>query len=188
MAAPSWRAVTAGALALLLVAGPLAGCDGSDAPDDDLRATNPPGIARILPAGQAIAGADVPTLDPRTMRDAEIRLAIGDGPLCAFHYARAGRPVLAVSAGPGGAAQGPAVVKLNGHLVILQPHTVTQEAAPALRLAAEPLRITLAPTGPMGGEAWREANMMLEIGEALRVGYRGYVACRPEPRVRPRHS
>ena len=33
------------------------------------------------------------------------------------------------------------------------------------------------------GGAWREADMIFEIGEALRVGYRGYVACRPEARA-----
>jgi hypothetical protein len=36
--------------------------------------------------------------------------------------------------------------------------------------------------GAAGG-AWREADMVFEIGEALRVGYRGYVACRPEVRA-----
>lgn len=169
-----------GLLVLLLAAGPLSGCDGSDVFDDDVQAERPPQIARILPADQAIAGAHIPTLDPHTLKDAEIRLAIGPGPLCSFHYTRAGRPVLALRAPPEG---GPGVLKVNGHLVVLQPEAAPPDPDARLRLAAAPMRVTLASAGGTEGGAWREADMIFEIGEALRVGYRGYVACRPEARA-----
>lgn len=162
---------------LLLAMAALPGCDGSDAFDDDVRVERPPQIARILPADQAIAGAHIPTLDPHTLKDAEIRLAIGPGPLCSFHYTRAGPPVLAVR---GPSEGGPGVLKVNGNLVVLQPEAAAPESGERMRLAAAPMRVTLAPAGKAASGAWREADMVFEIGDALRVGYRGHVACRPE--------
>lgn len=185
MPPPPRRRAGRGLVALLLAAAPLAGCDGNDAVDDDVAAGRPPAIARILPAEEAIAGAQIPRLDPQGLMDAEIRATIGPGPLCGFHYARAGLPVLAVRAPPAGGA---GVVKVNGNLVRLQPEAVAAEQAAAHRLAAAPLRITLVPVGPAGTGAWREADMIFEIGEALRVGYRGFVACRPEASAAGRPS
>lgn len=170
-------------LLLLLAAAPLSGCDGSEAFDDDVRAERPPQIARILPADQAIAGAHIPTLDPHTLKDAEIRLAIGPGPLCSFHYTRSGPPVLAVRGPPEG---GPGVLKVNGNLVELQP-AAAPGSGDRLQLAAAPMRVTLAPAGEAASGAWREADMVFEIGDALRVGYRGHVACRPEVTAARRH-
>lgn len=177
----SWR--------LVLVFGLLAGCAENDAPDDDLKAIRPPEIARIVPAGEALVGAHVPTLDPSTMNDAEIAKSLAKGPRCDFRYTTAGAPVLAVRTEPTGAALS-AIVKLNGQLVPLEPAHEESAKAPAdqLLMASEPVRIMIQPDAArmrMGrnGAERREANMIFEVGERLRAEYRGYLDCALEPRT-----
>lgn len=173
MRAPGPLAVAAGMLALAL-----AGCDGNDAPDDQLRPDRGHEAASVLPVDRALLNAHVSRLDPETLNDAEIRDTLGSGPVCLFRYTAAGRPVLAVrqawDAGPG------AIVKLNNHLVRLGAAT---EAGGDRRLvlAAEPVRLTVAPPLPEGEVARRESDLVLEVGEMLRVGYRGQVSCVPAP-------
>lgn len=173
------RAVCVGVLGLLFNAG----CSESRAPD---ATTSPPGessAARVVPATAAISGAHVPTLDPVTLHAAEIRQALGTDPACVFRYTSSGRPVVAVTA-PTNAAPMRGVIKLNGHLVILEASAEarTNAGTPPFAFAAEPLRIEVrAPTngqaGAAGREGQQEANMVFEIGKELRVGYRGYLAC-----------
>jgi hypothetical protein len=170
---------------VLLVALPalLAGCDGNDAPDDVVQHPRAPEIARIVAAEQALANVELAKLDPATMNDAEIRQAIGTGPFCLFRYTSSGKPVLAVGAQPNGAPLG-AVVKLNGNLVRLDATGAegTGGTADSLRLAAGPMRIMVTPDPGEGGDEAdrvrrREADMVFEVGESLRAGYRGYLRC-----------
>lgn len=168
---------------LLLALGLLAACTEGEAPDDDLQAIHPPEIARIVPAGEALAGAHVPTLDPSTMNDAEIRKALAEGPRCDFRYTSSGRPVLAVRMQPGGGALD-AIVKINGHLVPLEATQLDPGTAPAgeLQMRSEPVRVVVQPdarkpaAAPAGVQR-REANMIFEVGQRLRAGYRGYLDC-----------
>ncbi|MCT7374976.1 DUF6692 family protein [Chelativorans salis] len=159
--------------AVLLAPALLVGCSESEAPDDELnpvRAHEPP---RIAPAGEALSGAHIPTLDPATMSDAEIWKAIGRGAHCIFRYTSSGKPVLAVKALPGGGAEG--VVKLNGSLVLLRSASSSSE----LVLAADEVRMSLATEG--GGatadQSQEEATSVFEVGDRLKVGYRGYYRC-----------
>lgn len=167
-------------LALAVVLGGLAGCDDSGLPDDELQPARAPEIARIVPAGEALAGAHIPTLDPARMNDAEIQKALAGEVRCEFRYTSGGRPVLAVEALPNGAvAEG--VVKLNGSLVMLQP--AAAEAGRdvpegGFRLVAGDIRATIMPgIGPAPDGEAREADMVFEVGESLRAGYRGYYSC-----------
>jgi hypothetical protein len=173
MPSPGLQAIAAALLALAL-----AGCDGNDAPDDVARPDRAREIAVVVPVDQALANAQVPRLDPETLNDAEIREALGTGPVCLFRYTAAGRPVLAVrqspEEGPGG------IVKLNNHLVRLgAARDATSDGH--LVLAAPPVRLTVTPPLPEGEIPRRESDLVLEIGEMLRVGYRGNVSCRPAP-------
>jgi hypothetical protein len=172
---------------LLLAVVLLVACTESDAPDDDLTSIHPPDIARIVPAGDALDGAHVPTLDPITMNDAEIAKSLPEGPRCDFRYTTAGAPVLAVRVEPAGAARS-AIVKLNGHLVPLEPAPIDAGTTSDDRLlvAAEPIRIVVqpdpaAPWKTRQGVQRRQADMIFEVGEKLRAGYRGYLDCALEP-------
>jgi hypothetical protein len=172
----------------------VAGCGGNEAPDDDLTAIQPPKIVRVVPAQEALAGANIPTLDPATMNDAEVRKVLGAGALCEFRYTMAGRPVLAMSTQPDGAPSA-GLVKVNGSMVTLSPAPVggASGAADPLLLVADPIRMTIAPdvteqADDRNGMRRRETNVVLEIGQDLRVGYRGYLDCMSEPpRKSPRH-
>lgn len=172
--------------------GLLAGCDGSGAPDDVVQHPRAPEIARIVPAEEALANAQVATLDPATMNDAEIRQAIGTGPRCEFRYTSSGKPVLAVSARADGPPLG-GIVKVNGHLVALEAAPAGDEggAANRLLLVAGPIRMTVTPdrgeqAAERGATTRRDADLVFEIGQNLRVGYSGYLNCGAEPPVEAR--
>ncbi|HEX2526427.1 MAG TPA: DUF6692 family protein [Geminicoccus sp.] len=181
--ASSFARVGRAPLLLGLALGLLAGCGQDDAPDDQTQAARPPEIATIVPAPEALAGAQIQNLDPATMNGAEIRQVMGTAPVCLFRYTSAGKPVLAAASGPSGAT-GDGVVKLNGHLVALQAASPDPggEQAGTLTLAADPVRLTVtpdpgAPTTDDDGTQRREATMIFEVNDSLRVGYRGYVEC-----------
>ena len=169
--------------AALLALAALAACGQSEAPDDATR-TPPPEAASMLPVEEALAGAHVPTLDPATMVEAEIRAALGSRARCEFRYTTAGKPVLAVAAQETGPASG--VVKLNGHMVALQAARLGAGAAEGgFRLEADPVLLTIPPEPSAEAEEQdsglrREATLLFELGERLRVGYRGYLDCRAE--------
>lgn len=169
---PSVFRRTAAALLLGLL---LAGCSRSDAPDDAADARLGEHVARLLPAAEVLAGANVPTLDPHTMADVEIEKVIGPAPHCTFRYTSTGDPVLGVTQAARGETAAAGVVKLDGDLVAL-------EAVPAeggIQLAADPIRLSLVADGDaaMAAPSQGEATLILEVGEDLRVGYRGYYAC-----------
>jgi len=164
--------------ALAILSGLLAACDVDPRPDD-LGAARAPQIVRLAPVEEALVNAQIPTLDPGTLNDARIREVIGAGSRCEFRYTQAGRPVLAFGAPPEGGSLG-GVVQVNGHLVRLD----AQPAAPSglLLLTAGPVRLTVSPDGGAGNVAAgnvtrREADLVFEVGEELRVGYRGYLSC-----------
>jgi hypothetical protein len=173
--APRWPMIAA--LALLPAA-----CDQGAAPDDVVGHPRAEEIANLTPASEALANASVAKLDPAPLNGAEIRRALGDGPLCLFHYARSGPPVLAAS---GDGRRG--VVKLNGHLVMLEAGGGAEDgAARSLRLAGGPVRVQVMPPPSAdvvgaGSQEFGPADMVLEVGEELRVGYGGHAACRPAP-------
>ncbi len=161
----------------LLALGLLAGCSESDAPDDELNPVRGHTISRIVPAGEAIAGAHLPTLDPMTMNDAEVEKALGTGPRCAFRYTSTGRPVLAFQGRPG-TDPGQGVVKLNGNLVLLQ----SQSADGSLALQADEVRLVLSPKPGEPPDEREEAgriemDTVFTAGDGVKAGYRGYFGC-----------
>lgn len=173
-------------------AGFLTACAENDAPDDDLSSTRAPEIARVASAGDALSGSQTSKLDPASMNDAEVRQGVGAGPVCMFKYTASGHPVLVASMEPDGSPHG-GIVKLNGYLVRLNPaRTDAAKQNGRLELAAEQIRLTVSDDGRSEQEPDREqrraADMVFEIGDSLRVGYRGYLICQPSPPARsPRH-
>jgi len=163
----------------------IAGC-GSDAPDDAKQHPRAEHAVRIISAEQALTMVHVPTLDPTTMVEAEIRQAIGAGPRCEFRYTSVGQPVLAVAMGSQD-AQSRGVLKLKGSMVMLAPSRPPRKDS--IALAAPPIQITSAPQE----SEWREAGAafshgqgeaVFEVGDELKVGYGGYLDCGPRPPFR----
>lgn len=169
------------AAAALFAATLLASCGQNQAPDD--APAPPPEIVRVEPAAQALAGAHVRTLDPATMSDAEILKVLGPRPHCTFRYTGSGKPVLVAGLDAGGSAD-VGVVKLNGKLVSLQPDRAAAGLKPGgFVLAADPVRLRVQPDRPVNssGQAGErtEAELLFEVGRELKVGYAGYLECRP---------
>lgn len=168
-------------LAVLVTLGLLAACGNNNAPDDQTNPVRAAEVARIVPANEAIAGAHIPTLDPVTMVDAEIVKVIGPGPRCEFRYTSEGGSVIAARP-PSNRDAPDGVAKLNGHLVPLRR---TSPEADELVLAADRIRISITPEGgeQTGGAGQRKADVVFEVGDSLRAGYRGYYRCVPEKPV-----
>jgi len=171
----------------MVALGLLAGCNANEAPDDALKAIKAPEVARIVPASEALAGAHIPTVDPATMHEAEIREALEPGPRCNFRYTTSGKPVLAFNVQSDGEASS-GVVKLNGHLVVLKPASSAgaAEGNGEFRLLADPVHMAVIPDArnqaiESGNARRKEANAMFEVGESLKVAYRGYLDCTAEP-------
>jgi hypothetical protein len=170
----------------VLAVGLLSACGDNQAPDDALTAIKAPEITRIVPAKEALIGAHIPTLDPATMQEAEIRKALEAGPRCDFHYTTRGQPVLAIGLRPDGSTSG-GVVKLNGSLIALSPASspASSNGENGFSLAADPVRMTVTPDARVQvvertNVRRREANATFEVGQSLRVGYRGYLDCSSE--------
>jgi hypothetical protein len=161
------------------MAGLAAACSQDGAPDE---APAPAEMAIVKTAAQALDGAHIPTIDPATLNDAEIGRVIGNGPHCTFHYTRSGRPVLAASLVPRGREVG--LVKLNGSLVLLRSRGVAPAAhARDFELVAEPVRLIVRrlQNAPVSVTDRRvPAEMVFDVGQELKVGYGGFLACTQE--------
>ena len=180
-----------GLLSLVVIAGLVSACEENPAPDDVVNHPRAPEIARIVSAEEALAGAHLPALDPATMVGAEIRQAIGSGPRCDYRYTTAGRPVLALPGSPK-QAEAAGVIKLNGNLVILSSvPDGSLEKLGGFALAAGAIRMAVTPDvgddrQTTEGVRRRAATAIFEVGEELRVGYRGYLDCMSEPPMKSR--
>ncbi len=170
--APAARSPALGALCVMLSA--CVDPAGPAAPEDARAA---PPAARLVAADRAIHTAEIATIDPATLQDAEIDKVIGAGADCRFSYTRAGGPVLAAAATAGGRG----VMKLNGALIELRVETAPRSEDDALALVADGVRATVAPLPRVGARRGRfrraNAEMRFELDEGLTAGYHGFYAC-----------
>lgn len=131
-----------------------------------------PVLASVMPVTEALSRADIPALDPATMKEAEIQEVLGTQSVCEFRYTSSGRPVAAAAP-----AAGRGVVKLNGVLVGLEADMDDGRFV----LAAEPVRLTVTPEGELRAGDLQAATALFEISDRLKVGYAGYALCRDAP-------
>lgn len=155
----------------------LAACGQSDAPDD--AGSLPTNLIEVKTAEEALKGAHIPTVDPATLNDAEIRKVIGDHPHCSFRYTSSGRPVLVASRKADGTPEA-GVVKLNGNLVHLEASTDARATGGGFVLAKPPLRLAVQgvpeSAAPLEGRQI-EADLVFEVEQRLKVGYGGFLSC-----------
>lgn len=117
----------------------------------------------------ALSNTLISTLDPAPMPEAEAARVLGAKGSCTFNRSPESAPILWAT-GDGGAA----AMKLNGVLLALDG--IGQGEANDLRFTAPGAMIDVR---PLGAEAdWRaDAELVFELDEGLRVGYRGFFAC-----------
>ncbi|MBB4658133.1 hypothetical protein [Parvularcula dongshanensis] len=163
--------------AFLLAAcgGPAPG-EGMDAP----MASEP--VPEVVPARDAVMTADIPTIDPGTMNEAEIEKVLPEGPRCSFVYTAASPPVLA-GALPAGGGPARGVVKIHGRLVALEGAVQDFDALRGgTRFASGDVSLEVSPDPQKEGRVRdgvrrRPADMVFRLEEGLTVGYRGWWRC-----------
>lgn len=166
----------------LLTSLALGACNRGDPGEGKALSERTAEVAKIIPAQDAISGAEVRKLDPSTMRSSEIRNSLDAGARCEFKYSSWGDPVLALRMGQNGAAPSRGVLKLNGKLVMLDPLPSTSGFEKGIELRADPVRVILSGISASGivlrpGLGVQDADLLFEIGQELKVGYRGYLRC-----------
>lgn len=117
----------------------------------------------------ALSNTLISELDLAPMAEAEADRVLGADAPCTFQRSTASDPILWAAREGDGAA-----IKLNGVLVALAS---VREREPGLaEFSAPGATVTVR---PVGGEAdWRgDADLVLELEEGLRVGYRGFYDC-----------
>lgn len=129
--------------------------------------------ARPGTVADALSNTLISTLDPAPMPKAEADRALDAAPRCTFNRSPETDPILWIAADDTHAA-----MKLNGILVDLEGRGQAHNggasyAAPGAMVSVRTL----------GDEtSWRaNAELIFELDEGLRVGYRGFYQCEPDP-------
>ena len=117
------------------------------------------GPAEVVPLAEALAAPVIAAIDPAPLKPEEIERALGSAADCTFRRAVTAEPVLAV-------ANGQAVAKISGHLVLLDGSGES--------FAADGLEMALSASDD--GDHPRLV-FRLNAGPELRVGYSGYTDC-----------
>ena len=128
--------------------------------------------ASAMTLDEALATADLPSLDPQFMTDDEIALGLSGGTTCRFTYTEGSRPVLAL------ASDGAALMKISGDLVQLQADPASLARGPTAAAAG----VSMAVNGPTGdllaGDGERDAVLTMSLDRGMTVGYSGFYDCR----------
>jgi hypothetical protein len=149
---------------------------GDPAPGEGVKKplmSDPP--PEIIGAREAVNSPDIPTIDPQTLDAAEIEKVLGAGPRCIFAYTAESPPVVALEVAGDNAGQG--VVKVHGRLVKL---AAQRAKAGGFALSADGMSVSIEPAAAAGDAMpteLREADMLFELEQGLRVGYRGWYRC-----------
>ncbi|MGQ9424325.1 DUF305 domain-containing protein [Gilvimarinus sp. F26214L] len=138
-------------------------------------------LPEVVPPEEALRSPNLAETDPASMDEAEIEKVIPRGPSCGFAYTAEGKPIFKTGLTEATAV---AVVKIHGRLVQLRSEAVAsfEELINGGSFHAGPIRVTV---GPVRGKSPEEldgsrrwpANMMFDLEQGLKVGYRGWYTC-----------
>lgn len=129
----------------------------------------------VVSAREAVGTPDIPTIDPQTLDAAEIDKVLGAGPRCIFAYTAESAPVVALELTGDKAGQG--VMKVHGRLVKL---AAQRAEAGGFALSTDGMSVSIQPAANAGDAMpteLAEADMVFELEQGLRVGYRGWYRC-----------
>lgn len=130
---------------------------------------------KIVGAREAVGTPDIPTIDPQTLDAAEIEKVLGAGPRCIFAYTAESPPVVALELTNDKSGQG--LVKVHGRLVKL---AAQRAEVGGFALSADGMSVRIqaaAEAGDAMPTELAEADMVFELEQGLRVGYRGWYRC-----------
>lgn len=165
----AWKLLTPLAALLLTACGDPAPGEGVKKP---LMSDPPP---EVVDARKAVHTPDIPTIDPQTLDAAEVDKVLGEGPRCIFAYTAESPPVVALQVTGDNAGQG--VVKIHGRLVKL---AAQRAEAGGFALSGDGMSVAIEPAAAADDARpteLREADMLFELEQGLRVGYRGWYRC-----------
>lgn len=136
----------------------------------------------IMSASEAVRTPEISTIDLQTMDAAEFEEVIGTDSRCSFTYTRASAPAFVASVTSQDGAEG--AIKIHGKLVRIVAREVktVDDLVQGTTFTADGLRVHVSPRPKednAGGQP-RQANVVLELEQGLKVGYRGWYACRKE--------
>jgi hypothetical protein len=118
----------------------------------------------------AVSNALISTLDLAPMPQAEAERVLDGAAECTFNRSRESDPVLWVAADGSAAA-----AKLNGVLIGLEAESSAQDGGAVF--SAPGTTITVRPLGEEEADWRQEAELVFELEQGLRVGYRGFYDC-----------
>ena len=129
--------------------------------------------ATVVSLDDALASADLPSLDPQFLTSAELAEGLPAGAQCTFAYTEDSPPVLAL------AEDGSALVKISGDLVRLETEPSSLMSGPTASAPGITMEITGAGGDALGdvGGARTEATLSLALERGLDVGYIGTYGC-----------
>jgi hypothetical protein len=130
---------------------------------------------KIVSAREAVNTPDIPTIDPQALDAAEIEKVLGAGQRCIFAYTAESPPVVALDVTGDNAGQG--VMKIHGRLVKL---AAQRTEAGGFALSGDGMSVNIEPASAANDAMpteLREADMLFELEQGLRVGYRGWYRC-----------
>ena len=129
--------------------------------------------ASVVTLDEALATADLPSLDPQFLSQAEMAEGLPAGARCTFTYIEGSRPVLAL------AADGSALLKISGDLVRLQAEPSALASGPTASAPGISMTVGGAddePLEPADG-ARTNATLTMTLDRGLAVGYVGTYGC-----------
>ncbi|MCF3931803.1 DUF305 domain-containing protein [Acuticoccus sp. M5D2P5] len=129
--------------------------------------------ASVVSLDEALATADLASLDPQFISDVEMAEGLPEGAQCTFTYTEGSRPVMAL------AADGSGLVRISGDLVRLEAEPSTLAAGPTARAPGIAMTIGGAGDNPLGNAdgARTEATLTMMLERGLTVGYVGTYGC-----------
>ena len=129
--------------------------------------------AAVVTLDEALATADLPSLDPQFMSQTELSEGLASGARCTFTYTEGSPPVLAL------AADGSALVKISGDLVRLKAEPASLASGPTASAPGITMEIRGAGEEALGDVegARTRAALMMTLERGLTVGYVGTYGC-----------
>lgn len=141
----------------------------------------PPQVASL---GTALSRPEIAKLDPAPMHESEYDKVLPPAPECRFSLTATSRPVLVARAPAKERVAADALTKISGTLVPLKATSPDgfQGLVSGPTLQADGIRMAVVPVPDeepeaVDGSQRRKADLLFQLDQGLKVGYRGFYSC-----------